>query len=131
MKQTKNMMKTTTKTHPLDERISELETQLEVARASCEEWDHHIREDFNGYGCLAILNFHAYHLNIARGFGGANCESNYQEHLSRDKEGKWLEAAIHWTTLSITYQEIYTEIHKLKTERGVFTRKPRNKSYKN
>jgi hypothetical protein len=122
-------MKTSIKSrHIHDDRIEELEQQHAVARASCNEWEHHIHEDFNGYGCIAILNFHAYHLNIARGFGKSNSESNYQYHLSKDKDGKWLEAAMHWTTLSLASHEIHKEILKLQAERGDFTRRMRKKS---
>jgi len=116
---------------PLDEQIRELEEQHKKAMIVCNEWDHHVHEDFNGYGCFAILNMHAYHCNVARGFGKANDETNYQNHLARDKDGTWLQTAMHWVELSLHLSNIHKQIMKLRTERGDFTpKKRRNKSTK-
>lgn len=113
---------------PLDAQIKELEEQDKIAMIACKEWSHHVHEDFNGYGCFAILNMHAYHCNVARGFGGGNNETNYQSNLQRDKDGTWLQTAMHWVELSLHRSNIHKQIMKLQTERGDFTPKKRRKS---
>ena len=95
---------------PLDKQIEELEAQHATQKLICGEWEHHVHEDFNGYGCFAILNMHAYHLNAARGFGSSNCESNYQSKLAQDKDGTWLEAAMHWVKLSLVSRNLHAQI---------------------
>ena len=107
---------------PLDEQIEELEAQHAAHRLICNEWEHHVHEDFNGYGCFAILNMHAYHLNVARGFGSCNDESVYQSKVAKDKDGTRLEAAMHWVKLSLVSRDLHDQILELKKQRGDFTR---------
>ena len=111
---------------PLDEQIEVLEAQMAAQKLLCNEWEHHVHEDFNGYGCLAILNMHAYHLNVARGFGKGNSESNYQSKLAQDKDGTWLECAMHWVQLSLVCRDLHAQILELKKQRGDFTKKLRS-----
>ena len=111
----------------IDEQIEVLEEQMAAQTLVCNEWEHHIYEDFNGYGCMAILNMHAYHLNVARGFGASNSESNYQSHVTKDKDGTWLAAAMHWVKLSLVNSQIRDQILELKTQRGDFTKTFRKK----
>ena len=107
---------------PLDEQIEELEAQHAAHRLICNEWEHHVHEDFNGYGCFAILSMHAYHLNVARGFGSCNDESVYQSRVTKDKDGTRLEAAMHWVKLSLVSRDLHDQILELKKQRGDFTR---------
>jgi hypothetical protein len=125
---TKNTNKSVKTRSPLDEQIEVLEEQMAKQMSLCNEWEHHVYEDFNGYGCFAILNMHAYHLNVARGFGKSNDESNYQSEIARDKDGTWLECAMHWVKLSLVCSSIREQIHVLKKQRGDFTRNIRKKS---
>ena len=101
----------------LDEQIKVLETQYAAHMLVCNEWEHHVHEDFNGYGCFAIFNMHAYHLNVARGLGSCNDESVYQSKLAKDKDGTWLQAAMHWVKLSLERRNLYDQILELKKQR--------------
>jgi hypothetical protein len=112
----------------LNKQIEVLEAQQAAQTLICNEWEHHVHEDFNGYGCFAILNMHAYHLNVARGFGKSNDESNYQSEIARDKDGALLECAMHWVKLSLECSRIGAQIRVLKNQRGDFTRNIRKKS---
>jgi len=111
----------------LDEQIEALEAQHAAHRLICKEWEHHVHEDFNGYGCFAILSMYSYHLNVARGFGSSNDENNYQSKVAQDKDGTRLEAATHWVKLSIESSNIRAQIFELKKQRGDFTRNIRKK----
>lgn len=113
--------------HPLDEQIEVLEAQQAAQMLICNEWEHHVHEDFNGYGCFAILDMHSYHLNVARGFGSSNDENNYQSKVAQDKDGTRLEAAMHWVKLSLESSNIRAQIFELKKQRGDFTRNIRKK----
>ena len=73
---------------------------------------------------------HAYHLNVARGFGKSNDECNYQSEKARDKDGTWLECAMHWVKLSLECSNIGSQLRILKKQRGDFTRNIRKKSPK-
>ena len=106
----------------LDEQIEELEAQHATQKLICGEWEHHVHEDFNGYGCFAILSMHAYHLNVARGLGSCNDESVYQSKVAKDKDGTRLEAAMHWVKLSLVSRDLHDQILELKKQRGDFTR---------
>ena len=111
-------MKRTTKINvpsPLDLEIDALEAQYKLAVDACKEWQHHIRENYNGYGTLGILNMHAYLGNVERGFGHGNDERNFQAHRSRDKDDRWLEEAKHGTILSKKVREISKQIRELKS----------------
>jgi hypothetical protein len=121
-KNTKNTKKSVKTRSPLDEQIEVLEAQMVAQTILCNEWEHHVHEDFNGYGCFAILNMHAYHLNVARGFGSGNDESNYQSEIARDKDGTWLECAMHWVKLSLECSRIRSQIRVLKNQRGDYTK---------
>ena len=109
----------------LDEQIKKLEAEFAIIIKACNDWEHHVHEDFNGYGCMAILGMHAYHLNRERGFCDANDESHYQHNLARDKDGKLMEATMHWVSLSLTARRLCDQIKKLKIDRGDY--KPNNK----
>ena len=111
----------------LDEQIEALEAQYAAHRMICNDWEHHVHEDFNGYGCFAILSMYSYHLNVARGFGSCNDESVYQSRVAKDKDGTRLEAAMHWVKLSLESSNIRAQIFELKKQRGDFTRNIRKK----
>ena len=110
---------------PLDDEIDALEARQQLIFAEHAAWTHHYHEHYNGYGTKCIMNMEAYYLNIERGFGHCNSESNYQMHRARDTEGKWLEEAMRGVEISMRSHRLHQEILKLKIERGDFAKRSR------